>query len=272
MPSSADFVDAIARAFVGARAAARALTEFPGPLPTSLAEAYSVQERAIALGGRRVRGWKVATIHPDFRTALGAERMAGPVFADAVHELPAGGETTVTVFADGFAALEAEFVARFATDLKPGPHGFTPERILAALGSLHAGAEVASSPLAAINDIGPMAVVSDHGNNAGAVVGPELPGWRTTPPERLASCMLIDGVTVGEGTAARVPGGPLGALGFLAGHLAARGRHLAAGDIVLTGMTTGIHPVRPGTRGRIVFTGVPACDIVVAAAGTPSKP
>ncbi|MBP0651976.1 hypothetical protein J8J40_33435, partial [Mycobacterium tuberculosis] len=79
------------------------------------------------------------------------------------------------VYVNGFAALEAEFAARFATDLKPGPNGFTPDVILAALAGLHAGAEIASSPLPTLNDIGPLAVVSDHGNNAGAVVGPELP-------------------------------------------------------------------------------------------------
>ena len=58
-------------------------------------------------------------------------------------------------------------------------------------------------------------------------------------------------------------GGPIAALQFLAEQLATRGRHLRAGDIVLTGMTTGIHQVVPGDRGRIEFSSAPACDIEV---------
>lgn len=267
-------IDDIADAFVAARREGRALSDFPGSLPPTLAEAYRVQERAIAIGGRRVAGWKVAMVPPAFRQPLGAERIAGPVYADVIHELPLGGTAEVTVYVGGFAALEAEFVARFAHDLEPTADGFTVEGVTAALGSLHAGSEVASSPLATLNDIGPVAVVCDHGNNAGAVVGPELAGWRTAPLADLHSHMSIDGIAAGEGTAASVPGGPIAALMFLAEHLATRGRRLHAGDIVLTGLTTGIHPVRPGSRGRIEFTGVAACDIVVAATGevVPEEP
>lgn len=260
-------IEDIATAFVAARRQARPLADFPGRLPETLAEAYRVQERAIALGGRRIGGWKVAMVAPAFRAALGADRIAGPAYADAVHDLPLGGTATVTVYDGGFAALEAEFVARFARDVEPSADGFTADVISAALASLHAGSEVASSPLSTINDIGPIAVVCDHGNNAGAVVGPELAGWRTAPLASLHSRTLVDGTVAGEGSAASVPGGPIGALIFLAEHLAGRGRRIHAGDVVLTGMTTGIHEVRPGSRGRIEFTGASACDIVVTAAG-----
>ncbi len=61
-------------------------------------------------------------------------------------------------------------------------------------------------------------------------------------------------------------GGPIAALQFLAEHLLSRGRRLKAGDVVLTGMTTGIHHVVPGQRGRIEFSGAEACDIEVVAA------
>jgi 2-keto-4-pentenoate hydratase len=63
----------------------------------------------------------------------------------------------------------------------------------------------------------------------------------------------------------RRPGGPLASLGWLAEHLAGRGRHLRAGDVVATGMTTGIHAVQPGMRGRIEFADVAPCDIDVTA-------
>lgn len=263
-------IDAIARAFVDARAAARPLDRFPVDLPATLNDAVRVQERAIELGGRRLAGWKVAMIRADLREPLGSERLAGPVFADAVYELPNGGETRVRVFDGGFAALEAEFVARLAHDLEPGPDGFDDATILAALEGIHAGAEVASSPLATLNDLGPTAVVSDHGNNAGVVVGPDLPGWREPSFGATRSRMRIEGAVAGEGSAASVPGGPIASLRWLAEHLATRGRGLRAGDVVATGMTTGIHEVRPGSHGRIEFADVAPCDIGVMPFG-PSR-
>lgn len=266
MPFDARDIDVIASRFVEARRAATALDAFPGPLPETLADAYLVQERAIALDGRAIAGWKVAGIRPDLCEGLGASRLAGPIMAGNVHELPAGGKAVAPMFVGGFAALEAEFVARFARDLEPEGGVFTAEAIIAALSGLHAGSEIASSPLATLNDLGPTAVVSDHGNNAGAVVGPEVPGWRTADLAALASRMLIDGAVAGEGSAANVMGGPIAALQFLAEQLLSRGRRLRAGDVVLTGMTTGIHQVVPGQRGRIEFSGAAACDIEVVAA------
>lgn len=261
-----DDIDYIASRFVEARRAAIALGAFPRVLPDTLADAYRVQERAIALDGRAIAGWKVAGIRPDLREGLGANRLAGPIMAGNAHHLPAGGAVRAPVFTGGFAALEAEFVAVFGHDLLPIDGVFTAETITEALSGLHAGSEIASSPLATLNDLGPTAVVSDHGNNAGAVVGPEITGWRNADLSALTSRMLINGNVAGEGSAANVMGGPLGALQFLAENLLARGRYLRAGDIVLTGMTTGIHQVVPGDRGRIEFSGAAACDIEVIAA------
>ena len=48
------------------------------------------------------------------------------------------------------------------------------------IGAVHAGIEVASSPLGRINELGPIAVISDFGNNNGLVIGPEIAGWRTS--------------------------------------------------------------------------------------------
>lgn len=264
-------IDAIARAFVDARRAARPLADFPVRLPIALADSYAVQERALALTGETVAGWKVAMIPPALRDPLADQRLAGPVDAVTVHRLPAGGSVEAEVFDGGFAALEAEFVAVFAADLRPGPDGFTDALVRAAMGSLHAGIEIASSPLATLNALGPLAVVCDHGNNAGIVVGPEIAGWREVPDAGLASRMIIDGEVVGEGSAASVPGGPIGAITWLAGQLASRGRTLRAGDLVSTGMTTGVHAVRPGSTGRIEFTGAAACDVRVVGATARSR-
>lgn len=261
----------IARAFLTARREARVLDEFPGALPTTLADAYRVQEALIRLDGRPVVGWKVAMIPPALREALGDERICGPVFEGLVRDVAADTEIDAPVHDGGFAALEAEFVARFATAAEPGPSGFDAATIAAALAEIHAGVEVASSPLPTLNAIGPLAVVCDRGNNAGVIVGPPLAGWRHRAPALFASRMTIDGVVVGEGSAASVPGGPLGAVVWLAEHLHRRGRRLSAGDVVSTGMTTGVHDVRPGAVARVDFAHVGGIDLRVVALA-PSRP
>jgi 2-keto-4-pentenoate hydratase len=64
---------------------------------------------------------------------------------------------------------------------------------------------------------------------------------------------IINGVSVGKGTAASIPGSPLAALAFLLGHVAARGRPLKKGMLVTTGASTGIHDVVAGDAATVSF-------------------
>ncbi|MDK9697897.1 MAG: fumarylacetoacetate hydrolase family protein [Siculibacillus sp.] len=258
-------IEAIAAAFVAARREARALVDFPVRLPEVLDDSVAVQEAALRLTGERIAGWKVAMVPPALRVPLAAERLAGPVDATTLTTCLAHATVEVAVHADGFAAVEAEFVVVIGREPKPGPDGFTADGVRDAVASIHAGVEVASSPLPSLNDLGPLAVVCDHGNNAGVVVGPEISGWRDRPPTILTTRTRVAGRPVGEGSAASVPGGPLGAVAWLAGHLAGRGRRLAAGDIVSTGMTTGVHVVRPGQSARVDFAFAGGFDLTVVA-------
>ena len=65
-----------AAALLDARLSGRALPAFPAPVPTTLAEAYAIQQRLIAAIGAPVLGWKVGRIPPALIETLGAERVA----------------------------------------------------------------------------------------------------------------------------------------------------------------------------------------------------
>lgn len=243
----------IAQAFVAARLAARALPGFPGAMPASLAEAYHIQDAALALFPDRVAGWKVGRVPPELQARLGNERVAGPTFLGALRT-PAAGETVaLPAIPGGFAAVEAEFIYRLGADAPAGKTDWTAEEALAIVAALHVGVEFAGSPLSTINSLGSTAVASDFGNNAALVVGPEIAGWRSRPDASLTAETFIDGVKVGSGTAASVPGGPALALAFLLGHCAARGRPLTAGQYVTTGAATGIHEISVGQSARVSF-------------------
>lgn len=242
-----------ARAFVEARLAAQALPGYPGAVPETLADGYAIQEIALGLYPGEVVGWKVGRIPPPLQTRLGDERLAGPTFRAFLQTVSSGDTVTLGAIAGGFAAVEAEFIYRLGADAPADKTSYTAEEALALVAALHVGVEFAGSPLKTINDLGSTVVASDFGNNAALVVGPEIPGWRGRPDDSLPCETFVEGVSVGSGTAASVPGGPAPALAFLLGHCAARGRPLKAGMYVTTGAATGIHDIFAGQKARISF-------------------
>ncbi len=242
---------AIAAAFVEARLRGGSLPAFPGTIPADLVAAYAVQDLAIARWPDRVVGWKVGYIGADRRDGSGDDRLLGPIFARQLQ--PGARDVKLPVFAGGFGAIEAEYVLRLEADAPVDRVDWTPSGTAAVPATLHIGLEVASSPLATINQLGPRVVVSDFGNNNGLVMGGEIPGWREIPEETLTAECWIDGERVGTGGATTLPGGLLAAYAFALSRSARRGRPLKAGDLIATGNATGIHDVRVGQSVRVSF-------------------
>lgn len=253
---SASGLATAAAAFVRARLEAVRLDGFPGLAPTDLATGYAIQDLAIARWPERVVGWKVGWVAPAQRDASGDPRLVGPVFEGALHPAQGDAQIEFPVFEGGFAAVEAEYVFRLARDAEPMRRHYTADEAAALVGSMHVGIETAGSPLATINALGPSVVVSDFGNNAGLIVGRAIEGWHTRPDDTLVCETRIAGVSAGRGTAAVLDGGPIGALAFALGRLAARGRALKAGDYVTTGAVTGIHDIRAGQEAEVQFEGI----------------
>ncbi len=166
----------IAHAFVGARQEGRALPEFPGEIPPDLVTAYRVQDQAIRLWDDEVVGWKVGYIAAERRDRSGDDRLLGPIFARRLWNAT-GRTVDIPVFVGGFGAVEAEFVIQLLEDAPADKLHWTAEEAEALPAKLFYGVEVASSPLATINKLGPRVVVSDFGNNNGLVLGAEIPDW-----------------------------------------------------------------------------------------------
>ena len=263
--SLTETANVVASAFVAARREARALTSYPGEPPADLTCAYQIQDRAIALDGRKVAGWKVGRIFPPDDARLGSNRLAGPIFADSVQRAAPGEAPEMPVFAGGFAAAEAEMLLHIA----PGWNGTVPDDdagTRALLDEIRLGIEVASSPYPRINSDGPAVTASDFGNNAGLVIGPQLEGWRDLDLCGIEVRMEIDGEQVGEATAATMLDGPYGAVRFLLANLSARGFDLSGGLWVSTGAITGVHKVAPGAGVTATFGSHGAVQCRIAAA------
>lgn len=235
----------IAGRFLSARRAAEGLAVYPGDFPSKLKEAYLIQDEAIAAWGKPVLGWKVGRISPPLSDRFGADRLAGPIFA-CETALQDGHEPQMPVFAEGFAAGEAEFLLRIARPLPAGKERLTLEEAADLIEAVHVGIEIASSPLGSINELGPIAVISDFGNNNGMVIGAEVPEWRSSGFETWEVRTLIDGVEVGSGRASAFPHGAIGAARFLFELLAERGIPLERGQWISSGAVTGVHDAFPG--------------------------
>ena len=257
----------IVRAFVDARRTGRALLTYPGAAPESLDAAYAIQDEAIAAWPDRIAGWKLGRINPPHDAAFGAGRLAGPIFSRAVSTAGAS-PTRFGVIEGGFAAVEAEYVLELG-ETAPDRGDWTASEAAPLVSRVLTGIEIAGSPFPGINDHGPAVTASDFGNNAGLILGGEIGDWRA----RLAAltCTLaIDGVVVGRGGAASIPGGPLDSLAFLLNLLHRRGRRLEAGQLVSTGAATGVHDIVAGQGAVADFgpDGRIACEAIAATGAT----
>ncbi|KLE32491.1 hypothetical protein AAW00_13180 [Aurantiacibacter luteus] len=223
---------------VRARAAGRALPGPPSGLPSTLADAYRLQDHSIARWDDRVAGWKVGGVPADYLDRFAERYLAGPIFEMTVRRADAAAPVAMPVFAEGFAAIEPEFVFRLGT---------RPEE-----DRMFIGAEIASSPIPDINAYGPVAVISDFGNNNGLLVGPEVIDWRTRArPVHVRA--VIDGELAGEREVEDFPRDALASLAFLRRLADERGHALPSGTFVSSGAITGVHEAGVGAGAVLDF-------------------
>ncbi len=253
--------DAISSALVDARLSTRPLQEYPGRLPETLEEAYAIQAASIERWPDDVAGWKVAKLSPDDSSRFGAERLAGPIFRSSVHTVQPGSRLTVPIYEGGFAAVEAEFVLDLGIAVQPSGKDYSDNELVDLIRAVYGGAEIASSPMIPVNDLGPTSTASDFGNNGGVVVGLEVTDWRSRLQDAQSVTATVDDVVVGHASAVAIAEGPLQALRFLIGLCARRGIELPAGSLISTGATTGVHDVRLSSAARIDFGAVGWFDL-----------
>lgn len=257
MPTtSSDNITKIAKAFTDSRLAKGSLAEYPGEVPSTLDEAYAIQDAAIALWPHKIAGWKIGGIGGSYAEEFGQTKLAGPVFENQIYrdcETP----IDMPVFKDGFAAIEDEIVFIVSKDAPADKLDWTMEEAADYVGAVHMGVEIASSPFPEINNMGPLVTISDFGNNNGLIVGPEISNWDETKLESWTTETLINGMSMGTAT----PPGPLVSFRFVLENTARRGFPLKKGMAITTGAITGVHQSYSGDISTISCTGVADIDL-----------
>src|SRR3546814_17710998 len=130
------------------------------------------------------------------------------------------------VYADGFAAAEAEVLLRFG---EVGTRDYDIDSVKGCIADVRTGIEIASSPFAEINRHGPAVTASGYGNNKGLILGPPIAGWRNADLIHMPVALAIDGETVGAATMEAMTDGPLRLALFLIQILRTRGMTIPTG-------------------------------------------
>src|SRR6266852_2795412 len=203
--------------------------------PQSEAEGYRIQDAVhdlLAADLGALVGYKIGCTSPVMQQYLDIPHpCGGGVFARGVFDNGASLSTKDFVRV----GVECEIAVRLGRDLAASEEPFTAEWVAEAIEAYLPAIEIVDDRYVDWKTLGAPTLVADDFFAAGCVLGKAVA--RLAAPDLLAVVgrALINGVEVGQGTGADVLGHPHNALAWLANHLAAEGRSLRAGQIVLTG-------------------------------------
>jgi 2-keto-4-pentenoate hydratase len=230
---------AVAATLYSARQAGSTLDELlSAELGLSVEDAYRVQDQMTALrlaSGERIVGWKLGYTSAAMRAQMGvASPNFGPLtdvmVLDSPAVIPAGALQP---------RVEPEVGLRLGRRLSAP---CSVEAVLDACDAAFACLEIVDSVWSGyrfkLEDN-----TADGSSAAWVAVGSELP---LTGLESLPVTLLVDGKAVESGTGAAASGHPAAGVVWLAEQLAARGRWLEPGDLLITGGLTKAPSLEPG--------------------------
>ena len=213
----------------------------------SIPQAYTIQlgliDRRVAAGETRI-GWKVGLTSAAIQQQFGFHE---PVFGCILDTVPSG-----HVFRPGELiqpGFENELCMRIGRDL---PASITLDEARAAVDAVYPSLEI-------IETRGPFTAqialaLADNAQQKTVVRGAPVP--LPADLERIEAVVTVNGQEAGRGLGSAVLGNPLHSVVWLAKKLAEFGRHIAAGDIIMTGSFTRQFPIAPGDRVHVRFSGI----------------
>jgi 2-keto-4-pentenoate hydratase len=201
--------------------------------PATIADAYDIQERYVALlrhahGGDA--GYKVGLTSAAMQAFCGIDHpIAGVVLAKRVHRSGA----TVRRSDFGRLGLEFEIAVRIASDVPLTDMPYTADTIGPHIGGVGAAIELVDDRSADYNNLDVKTLVADNSWNGGIVLSDFAISWPDL--ESVLGRATKDGAAIGEGHGRDILGHPFNSVAWLATQLASRGEGLKAGQVVMTG-------------------------------------
>jgi len=221
---------------------------------------FAVHDRLTGKGQSPLAGWKVAFAVPAQYEPL---KLSGPAFAGLYKD---GIRQSGEVFQPGWpikAGVECEMVARIARDVTAGDTPYTADSIKPYVANLYCGMEVVENRYGDASKLGGPGRITDDVLQAACIVGTEIKDWQKLDFAKVQGRSEFEGKEIGAGPGANVMGGAMISLAWLANKLISHGKHLKAGDVVLTGS---VHPPQflPGPgKAKTEFVGLGGAEITV---------
>ncbi len=202
------------------------------PESLDLDAAYALQDALIRRARDRRAGWKVGATNPQAQAGLGIDGpVSGPLWQDCLWR--AGGEVAVAhIPGEGAAPAEVELAFEI------GPDG--------GLAAAMVAVELLGQRWQTMPERRCVGVVSDHGANAGIVLGEAVTDVSGLDLTRLAATLSREGEVVARGISGLVMGDPRRSVDWLRPHAAGRGL-----------------PLEPGIRYRAEIEGVGALELML---------
>jgi 2-keto-4-pentenoate hydratase len=215
------------------RAGHRFATLAPPAAPSTVSDAYDIQDKYVALLRREhgePAGYKVGLTSATMQAFCGIDHpIAGVVLASRVHRSGSGVHRSDF----GRLGLEFEIAVRIKSDIPAADRAFTAEAVAPHIDGVCVAIELVDDRAADYSNLDVRSLVADNSWNSGIV----LSEFRSTWPDlaTLLGRATRDGDPIGEGYGRDILGHPFNSVAWLATHLAARGVSLNAGQIVMTG-------------------------------------
>jgi len=203
----------------------------PPEAPATIADAYDIQDRYVALlrqahGGEA--GYKVGLTSAAMQAFCGIDHpIAGVVLAKRMHR------SGVTVRRSDFGrlGLEFEIAVRIKSDVPVIP--CTADMIGPHIGGVGAAVELVDDRGADYAKLDVLTLVADNSWNGGIVLSEFATTWPDL--ESVLGRATKDRAEIGEGYGRDILGHPFHSVAWLATQLASRGVGLKAGQVVMTG-------------------------------------
>ena len=179
-------------------------------------------------------GYKIALTTAAMRNMVGLDDSIG----GAMHDKQVvRGPATVRAADYGRLIVEFEIAVHLARDLPGLAVPYTRDTVASAVGAVMPAFELADDRNADYATLSTQAfgLIADNAWNEGAVLGTPVTSWTSIDLAAIHGVATINGVTVGDGYGRDIMGHPLEALAWVANNLLQRGKHLRAGQFVITG-------------------------------------
>jgi len=217
-------------------------------VPNSLDEAYDIQDAVYRLfeqeaGAGPLGGHKIALTSIAIQELCGVDKpVYGGIFAKTIHRSPCVLKTS------DFMRLGIEFEVAFEIgEDVPADGTVHDERTIAdCVAACMPAFELIEDRSADYSDLDAASILTDRCWCGGVVLGDPVKDWRDLDLANTPVELHWDGEVADRAVTGDALGHPLAGLAWIANHLAARGRTMRRGEIVMTGSALKTRFAKPG--------------------------